>query len=1036
QPGWSPATFNGHDEIWPLTGAHTTASCIDCHESGYTNTSNECASCHIDAYNQTTDPNHVESGFPTECEVCHTTNPGWTPANYSGHDEIWPLTGAHTSATCFDCHQGSYTNTPNECAGCHIENFNQTSNPDHNELGLTNNCALCHTTDPDWQPATFPVHDEYYVLEGAHVAIANNCFECHEGNYTTTPNTCYGCHQEDYTSTNDPNHQAAQFPTDCEMCHNQNAWEPSTFNHDNQYFPIYSGEHEGEWDQCSDCHSDPTNYAIFQCLTCHPQGEMDDEHEGIPGYVYNSINCLECHPDGGNATGFDHGLTNFPLDGAHSTVDCFDCHQGSYENTPSECVACHIENFNQTTDPNHVQAGFPQECNICHTTDPGWTPASFSTHDEIWPLTGAHETISCNECHQGNYTTISNECASCHINNYNQTTDPDHGEIGFATTCEECHTTNPGWSPATFAEHDNFFPLNGAHTTISCYECHEGSYTNTPNECVGCHLDNYNQTNDPNHVESGFPQECEICHTTSPGWSPASYNGHDEIWPLTGAHETTSCNECHQGNYTTIPNECASCHISNYNQTTDPDHGEIGFATTCEECHTTNPGWSPATYADHDNFFPLNGAHTTISCYDCHEGSYTNTPNECAGCHIDNYNQTTDPNHIESGFPQECEICHTTSPGWSPATFNNHDDIWPLTGAHETISCNECHQGNYTNMSNECQSCHIENYNQTTNPDHSGNGFSTNCDECHTTNPGWSPANYANHENVFPLTGAHASISCNDCHEGGYGNTPNECSGCHIENYNQTTDPNHIESGYPTECQVCHTTNPGWSPASYSGHDEFYPLTGAHETVSCFDCHEGNYTNTPNECAGCHIENYNATSNPDHNDLGLTNDCAQCHTTNPNWQPATFPVHDDFYQLQGAHASIANDCFECHEGSYSNTPNTCFGCHEGDYNSTNDPNHQLAQFPTDCEPCHSQTAWTPSTFNHDSQYFPIYSGKHQGEWDQCIDCHTTPGNFTIFDCINCHSNAHHQSQGNAGCYSCHPNGNGKSPVNMQIERTR
>jgi len=64
------------------------------------------------------------------------------------------------------------------------------------------------------------------------------------------------------------------------------------------YFPIYSGEHEGKWNQCSDCHTNPSNYAVFTCLTCHGLTETNNQHNGVSGYVYESNACLECHPDG------------------------------------------------------------------------------------------------------------------------------------------------------------------------------------------------------------------------------------------------------------------------------------------------------------------------------------------------------------------------------------------------------------------------------------------------------------------------------------------------------------------------------------------------------------------------------------------------------------------------------------------------------------------------------------------------------------------------------------------------------------------
>ncbi|HKJ01704.1 MAG TPA: hypothetical protein VJ997_04595, partial [Longimicrobiales bacterium] len=67
------------------------------------------------------------------------------------------------------------------------------------------------------------------------------------------------------------------------------------------------------------------------------------------------------------------------------------------------------------------------------------------------------------------------------------------------------------------------------------------------------------------------------------------------------------------------------------------------------------------------------------------------------------------------------------------------------------------------------------------------------------------------------------------------------------------------------------------------------------------------------------------------------------------------------------------------------------------------------------------------------QYFPIYSGKHRGEWNSCGDCHTTPTDLSVFSCLTCHE--HNQKdmddkhKGRSGyvyesgaCLSCHPRG--------------
>jgi hypothetical protein len=105
------------------------------------------------------------------------------------------------------------------------------------------------------------------------------------------------CHLDDYQGANDPDHVAAGFPTDCQLCHNaaDSGWDQGQFDH--IWFPIASGQHSGF--ECSDCHPNPSNFAVFTCTTsCHPRSETDDEHNEVPGYVYDSQACLSCHPDG------------------------------------------------------------------------------------------------------------------------------------------------------------------------------------------------------------------------------------------------------------------------------------------------------------------------------------------------------------------------------------------------------------------------------------------------------------------------------------------------------------------------------------------------------------------------------------------------------------------------------------------------------------------------------------------------------------------------------------------------------------------
>ena len=156
----------------------------------------------------------------------------------------------------------------------------------------------CHTTNPGWTPATFD-HDFFPLTLGHDI---QDCKQCHTaGNYSDESADCVSCHQDDYNQTNDPNHLSAQFPTDCVACHTTNpGWTPATFDHDGQYFPIYSGKHrEGEaWSSCVECHANPASYAVFTCFTCHSQSESNNDHSEVSGYIYDSNACLECHPDG------------------------------------------------------------------------------------------------------------------------------------------------------------------------------------------------------------------------------------------------------------------------------------------------------------------------------------------------------------------------------------------------------------------------------------------------------------------------------------------------------------------------------------------------------------------------------------------------------------------------------------------------------------------------------------------------------------------------------------------------------------------
>jgi len=752
------------------------------------------------------------------------------------------------------------------------------------------------------------------------------------------------------------------------------------------------------------------------------------------------VTCTDCHTTEGwkidlKALSFNHNTTKFPLKGQHQAVNCRLCHKSlEFAKAETECISCHTDMHNQTVGP---------DCARCHTPNSWIVNNITEIHQRSrFPLVGAHVTADCFDCHINasasllNFGPLGVECIDCHQANYDATTNPSHVQGGFSTNCIECHNmTAFSWTGAGI--NHNFFPLTAGHEINDCNQCHPGgNYSSTSPVCISCHQSDYNGTTNPNHISISFSTTCTDCHTTNPGWKPAEYRNHDVIFPIySGKHngEWSSCADCHSNPVNYGQFTCIDCHEHNNQSEMNNKHNDVsGYiynGTSCFDCHPTGSG--EGSFNHSTSIFPLTGAHTTVECASCHTNGFGGTTTVCYDCHTNKFNESTNPNHTANNIPKDCGTCHTTDPGWIPATFPIHNNYYILEGAHIAIAnnCITCHQGNYVNSPNTCYGCHATLYNESTNPNHITSQFPTTCETCHSQNA-WSPSVF-NHNNVYPLTGAHATIAnnCFICHQGNYTNTPNTCVGCHQTDYNQTTNPNHTTAQFPTTCETCHSTT-AWSPSTFN-HNNVYPLTGAHAVIAtnCFICHQGNYTNTPNTCEGCHMTQYNQSINPNHLAINIPAQCATCHTTSPDWTPATFPIHNNYYLLEGAHVSIANQCVLCHNGNYNSTPNTCVGCHLNDYNQTTDPNHTAAQFPTTCLNCHNQNAWSPANWNHS---FPIYSGKHKNEWNSCSDCHTNPGDYSVFTCTtSCHpqsqTNNDHQgvtgySYNSAACYNCHPNG--------------
>ena len=441
--GWlvdvSEVKFDHGTTDFILEGTHTQVDCKLCHTSLiFSEAPMECASCHTDVHNMS---------VGDDCIRCHTPK-DWLVDNIPElHEENgFPLIGAHSSLACVECHTSEtnlrFDRLGNECINCHRENYEATQNPNHQIAGYSTNCIDCHSPLAfDWG-ADGITHDFFPLTKGHDI---QDCNQCHTtGNFSDADPTCVNCHQTDFNQAQNPDHQALNFSTDCAACHStEPGWTPAEFkDHDALYFPIYSGKHKGEWNECTECHTNTNDYSEFTCLTCHKDPKTSNEHNGVSGYVYESTACLVCHPDGSEHGAFDHSSTNFPLVGKHTGVSCVECHANGYQGTPTDCFACHEDDYNATNNPNHSSAQFPTDCASCHDEN-GWTPANFDHDGMHFPIySGKHknEWNSCAECHANPNNYADFTCLTCHKSGSTNNEHKDvSGYVYESSACLSCH---------------------------------------------------------------------------------------------------------------------------------------------------------------------------------------------------------------------------------------------------------------------------------------------------------------------------------------------------------------------------------------------------------------------------------------------------------------------------------------------------------------------------------------------------------------------------------------------------------------------
>lgn len=463
-------------------------------------------------------------------------------------------------------------------------------------------------------------------------------------------------------------------------------------------------------------------------------GELARAHASVAGSSF-IMDCKKCH----DAKGLSAGCLQ-----CHSEIqEQLKAHRGYHDylaqSKKTECAKCHSE---------HNGADFAL---VNQVSWEGKDVKSFKHPHVAYRLIGFHADLACDKCHQAKshpafslpkfpkhvrphtYLGLSQTCMSCHA-------DPHAG--GKASNCTECHDQNH-WKPAPFFNHDKFYPLRGAHASVSCNKCHAPSQITRQSpstkqnvvfgptkgkRCTDCHAS-------PHRVK--WVETCEACHVSNDkAWNNADHRMTRKQHALSGfrlevPHDKAKCLDCHGPDRAGVPfsarypdpsrpgykrfeKNCEACHKDEHRGQFVKNHPR------CMDCHNRT-AFMPAAYGAKDHkTYPLIGGHLKAACSSCHLKEretkmrrFVPTPRDCTACHKDiHYGQLRKANG-----QTRCEDCHASTVQWSMLIFNhNTQSRFKLDDAHKNVVCKACHPvvslengvqlTQYKPIKSQCSDCH------------------------------------------------------------------------------------------------------------------------------------------------------------------------------------------------------------------------------------------------------------------------------------------------------------------------------------------
>ena len=119
----------------------------------------------------------------------------------------------------------------------------------------------------------------------------------------------------------------------------------------------------------------PDQRGLLNCHLADYNGTTNPPHKAA-GFPQD---CSVCHTTT-NWTGatFNHSTTGFALTGAHTDMQCAQCHvNNNLQPDQRGLLELPPDRLQRHHQPAHQAAGFPQDCSICHSTT-YWSGATFT----------------------------------------------------------------------------------------------------------------------------------------------------------------------------------------------------------------------------------------------------------------------------------------------------------------------------------------------------------------------------------------------------------------------------------------------------------------------------------------------------------------------------------------------------------------------------------------------------------------------------------------------------------------------------------